>query len=234
MTKPNLIFLHGGPGFKDYLRPFFDSFQTKFHCHFYDQLQGRVSVSDLILQLDQFIQNISGTKILVGHSWGGVLAVEYAAQFENKLSALVLMATGLSHKHWQDEFQKEIERLGLVGASPEQIYLTVDEVEEGKAFLDQIMTTFSSETFDSLDESYLQTYDVSKKLSALKLPILNVYGEKDVRFPKRITSRFSELNSRIVSMEIRKAGHLFFYKEETRQLILKKFEELFLNKDTST
>lgn len=38
--KTNLIFLHGGPGFKDYLKDYFVELSNDFECIFYDQSRG--------------------------------------------------------------------------------------------------------------------------------------------------------------------------------------------------
>ena len=40
MSKHTIIFLHGGPGFKDYLKPYFNPLDSEFKCVFYDQKRG--------------------------------------------------------------------------------------------------------------------------------------------------------------------------------------------------
>ena len=80
-----VIFLHGGPGFTDYLQPYFDDIFIEHECVFYDQSQGKdIKMSDLIAQLDEQVNNCSSKPILVGHSWGGVLGTEYAKQNKTK------------------------------------------------------------------------------------------------------------------------------------------------------
>lgn len=210
------IFLHGGPGFKDYLRPFFNDLNSIF----YDQLQGdNVTLEDLIVQLDQIVDLTPGSKVLVGHSWGGVLAGEYASRFENKLSGLVIMSTGLNFKHWNDEFKEEKKRLGLENAAPEDIFLTSTELAVGRPFMDETWVGFSGETFDSLYESYIKTFDLTEKLQKLKLPILFIYGDKDVRFPVRVAESIKSILVNITELKIENAGHFPFLKEENRKKI---------------
>lgn len=58
--KPKLIFFHGGPGFQDYLKPYFNSLEEQFECIFFDQLRGpQVEMNDLLKQLDDIIQSSS-------------------------------------------------------------------------------------------------------------------------------------------------------------------------------
>lgn len=213
--------MHGGPGFKDYLAPYFEEFKSHFNTVFYDQLQGPdIKIENLLTQLDGIISEHPGKKILVGHSWGGVLAAEYAVRNEEKLSGLVLMSTGLNHKHWFDEFHAEKSRLGLSDAPPADIFLTADEREEGSVFLDKTWETFSGETFDRLNESYIQNFDLTERLPALKIPILNIFGEKDVRFPAAVARTLSRYNKNMQNVEITGRGHFPFLNQQGRRHIL--------------
>jgi len=189
--KATLIFLHGGPGFKDYLSPFFADLKDSFRCTFYDQHRGpNVTLEDLILQLDEFVSSSQGRVVLVGHSWGGVLGVEYASRRPEKVSGLVLMCTGLSHVQWFDEYHRELEEKGLSDASMEDIFLSSDERDVGVPFMETVGQTFSAETFERLNDRYLKTYDLTGVISALQIPILNIYGQMDVRFSTRVTKSF--------------------------------------------
>lgn len=220
MTKPVLIFLHGGPGFLDYLRPFFHELNDQVTTVFYDQLQGPdVKVTDLLKQLDEIVDSHTGKKILVGHSWGGVLGALYAIRNQNKLAGLVLMNTGLNHIHWYDEFRVEKNRLGLMDAPPHEIFLTADEREAGMALLDSTWQTFSGETFDSLEESYLRTFDLTASFGTLNIPLLNIFGEKDVRFPARVAKALRNYNHRLIDCEISGAGHFSFLQEVGKRKI---------------
>jgi pimeloyl-ACP methyl ester carboxylesterase len=219
-VKINLIFLHGGPGFKDYLKDYFVELSNDFECIFYDQSRGNtIGIDDLILQLDEIILKLVGKVVLVGHSWGGVLAVEYATRFQERVHGLVLMSTGLTSKHWYDEYYKEQEVLGLNEAPMEEIFLAEDEQVIGKPLLEFGEKTWSEETFISLDDSYLRKYDLIQSFSELKIPIINVFGEKDVRFPRRVTSSFKNYNQGVIELEIKGAGHFPFLKENGKNKI---------------
>ncbi len=225
-----LIFLHGGPGFQDYLEPYFTGLSSNFDCIFYDQLRGpQIKIEDLILQLDQRVNSIQGKKILVGHSWGAVLAVEYARRHQEKLSGLVMLCTGLNSDHWGKEYRNELEMLGLTNAGPEKIYLAQHEEHIGIPFLDKVGTTLSEETFASLTP-YLRSYDLTLFLNTIHLPILNIFGENDLRFPTRITRTFRKFNSNMLDLEIPKVGHFPFLSENGRARVYAGINATFKSK----
>src|SRR5215472_85841 len=98
-----MIVLHGGPDFDSaYLLPELDRLSDKFHLIYYDQRgRGRstdsVKPEDVTLEsemsdLDEVRQHFHLEKVvLLGHSWGTVLALEYALRHPERVSRLVLM-----------------------------------------------------------------------------------------------------------------------------------------------
>lgn len=226
--KTTLIFLHGGPGFKDYLKPFFSGLTEKFNCIFYDQLQGAgVRVENLLSELDEIMMKIPGEKVLVGHSWGGILAIEYASLLPKSVSGLVLMNTGLNSKHWSEEYHQELKRLGMEEAPMEKIFLTDSELKTGLPFLMQVEKTFSEPTFESLNEGYLGHFDTTSRFKNLQMPILNIFSEKDLRFPAYIARTFKDSNPNVRDFEIKNAGHFPFLMEEGRWQIYQIIEDAF-------
>lgn len=101
-----IVVVHGGPGMDHrYLRPAMDALAETHRVVFYDQRGGgrtEGEVSRATVNLDAFLGDISaladslrlGRFTLVGHSFGGVLAMHYAARHPERLRALVLMNTG--------------------------------------------------------------------------------------------------------------------------------------------
>lgn len=100
-----LIILHGGPDFDhSYLLPEMDRLADTFRLIYYDQ-RGRgksathvkaknvtiESESDDLDRLRQYFQFESFA--LLGHSWGGLLALEYALRHPRRVSRLILMNT---------------------------------------------------------------------------------------------------------------------------------------------
>jgi proline iminopeptidase len=107
---PPLVILHGGPDFNhNYLLPEMDAWSSAFRLIYYDQ-RGRgkssgdvrpedVSIESDIEDLDVLRQHFGLESFnLLGHSWGGLLAMEYATRHPNHLSRLILMnAAPMSH-----------------------------------------------------------------------------------------------------------------------------------------
>jgi len=100
---PPAIVLHGGPDFDiGYLLPDLDRLADRFRLIYYDQ-RGRgksadhVAPDDVTLasdvddvdQVRQHFQLESAT--LLGHSWGTVLALEYAVRHPTRVSRMILM-----------------------------------------------------------------------------------------------------------------------------------------------
>lgn len=218
--KKTIIFLHGGPGLKDYLKPYFSDLNSYFNCIFYDQIQGsKILLQDQLNELDQKVLSLSGDVYLVGHSWGGVLAANYVIRYPNKIKALVLMCTGLNFEVWTKAFHEELKKLGLEEATPEDIFLSAYEKEIGKSFLDNSWNGFSEETFDHLFKTYLEIYNIEKEFAELQIPIINIFAEKDVRFPAKIARTIADLNSNVKNFEISKAGHFPFLLPENREQV---------------
>jgi proline iminopeptidase len=98
-----VIVLHGGPDFDhNYLLPDLDQFQDLFRLIYYDQRgrgrsADRVRADDVTLasdlaDLDEVRQHFAlDAPILLGHSWGAVLALEYALRHPDRVSRLILM-----------------------------------------------------------------------------------------------------------------------------------------------
>ena len=101
-----IVVVHGGPDFDHaYFLPELDRLAESFRLLYYDQRgRGRsaegVRVEDVSLgsELDDLdrVRSHFGleTVAVLGHSWGGVLAMEYAVRHPERVSQLVLMGTG--------------------------------------------------------------------------------------------------------------------------------------------
>ena len=100
---PPAIVLHGGPDFDTaYLLPDLDQFADTYRLVYYDQ-RGRgksaegvkpdeVSLASEIEDVERVRQHFGlEAPTLLGHSWGTVLALEYALRFPGRVSRLILM-----------------------------------------------------------------------------------------------------------------------------------------------
>jgi proline iminopeptidase len=122
-----IIILHGGPDFNhDYFLPDLDRLSDSFRLIYYDQ-RGRgnsgenvqpeeVSIQSEIQDLERVRHYFQLDSVAVlGHSWGGLLALEYAIRHPDRVSHLILMNSApASH----DDFlllRQELPRKRAVG-----------------------------------------------------------------------------------------------------------------------
>ena len=103
---PPIVVLHGGPDFDHcYFLPELDRLADSFHLVYYDQRgRGRsaagvrpedVTLRSEVADLDRVRSEFGLESVAVaGHSWGGVLAMEYATRHPERVSHLILMNTG--------------------------------------------------------------------------------------------------------------------------------------------
>jgi len=100
-----IVVLHGGPDFNhNYLLPELDGLANAFRLIYYDQ-RGRgkssrgvgaetVSIQSEIDDLDRLRRYFGlDTIAVLGHSWGGLLAMEYATRHSERVSRLILLNT---------------------------------------------------------------------------------------------------------------------------------------------
>ena len=103
---PAIIVLHGGPDFdQSYLLPEMDRLSDSYRLIYYDQ-RGRgksasnvrpeeVTLASDIADLEKIRQSFHlESATLLGHSWGTVIALEYALKYPERVSHLILMNPG--------------------------------------------------------------------------------------------------------------------------------------------
>jgi proline iminopeptidase len=100
-----LLLLHGGPGATSEYFEAFDSYlpAAGVEYYYYDQLgSGRSDQPDdpSLWEIDRFVDEVEQVRqalgldrdnfVLLGHSWGGILAIEYALAHQDHLRCLVI------------------------------------------------------------------------------------------------------------------------------------------------
>jgi len=125
-ARPVIVVLHGGPG-NDYryLLPL-RALSDQYYVIFYDQRGSGLSprVSDDELTLDRFVADLdaigrtfspSEPILLIGHSWGAMLATAYLARYPERVSHAVLAEPGFLTPKLGDRFLGELDRRTKIG-----------------------------------------------------------------------------------------------------------------------
>ena len=208
-----MIVIHGGPGLDhSYMLPQMLGLSDKYKLIFYDQRACGKSVSDDPISMDLLIEDIEGIRDnlgfdsihVLGHSWGGLLAMKYAIKYPQKTTSLIL----LNSMAYSDTLRSQ--ELAAVDSSESQFYQKkMQEVmsseafknQEANAYEDLFRVIFEKEFYDPLRVSELTLdfpdnfaenskklqalgpdlakYDLGPDLLTLDLPALIIYGVKE-------------------------------------------------------
>ncbi|MCB0364473.1 MAG: alpha/beta hydrolase [Bdellovibrionaceae bacterium] len=207
-ANTRLVFLHGGPGFDDYMQEIFSEHFANYGI-FYTQSKGpNIKVSHLVGELNQKIQPNSKT-ILVGHSWGGVLALEALRypQIAQRVSGLVIISSPLLASQ-EAEFQRALAQLSEPSVA--NIFLSIAEKESWQPFLAKVMKTFDRELANRFRDSYLNKLNLAPVLSSLRIPVLHIYGSDDIRVPAAGQRAYTKFRPNLQVLEIPHGGHFPF------------------------
>ncbi len=185
---------------------------------FYDQRGSGQSLGfDLTastINMERFVKDLEAVRkqlkypkmILVGHSWGGLLAMNYAVTYPKHVEKLVLInsvpATSDGFKSFVSEFARRTTSIDskLKEIQDSKEYKQFDVIAVNKYFetlfqvyfykpeqINQLTLVITSAAAKSsmqvgkiFDQTYLQNYDLKSKLSKLKMPVLIVHGAQDI------------------------------------------------------
>ncbi len=121
--KIKLLLLHGGPGMTHEYFEVFDSYlpEAGIEYYYYDQLGSHYSDQpehpdlidlpryvDEVEQVRRALQLDASNFYLLGHSWGGLLAMEYALKYQQNLKGLIISNMMASTSSYNDYANKVI------------------------------------------------------------------------------------------------------------------------------
>jgi len=223
--KPPLLVLHGGPGLPSNSIQVLDKLsEYNRTIVFYDQLGCGKSdrpkdnkLWTLARFLDELntVQDTLGLKnfYILGHSWGSILAVEYALLKPKILKGLILSGPVLSVSKWISDANRLIddmpsktkkiikkhEAVGSInskeyeGAALEfdkkhycRIYPYPQPIQEGQKGknIDTYKIMWGPSEFHCTGN--LKGYDITNRLHLIKIPVLLTCGKYDMATPKTI------------------------------------------------
>lgn len=139
-----VLLLHGGPGLTHEYLEVFDSYfpGAKIEYYYYDQLGSYYSdqPSDPSLwELPRFVEEVEQVRkalglnkdnfFLYGHSWGGMLAMEYALKYQQHLKGLIIDSVMSSMPAYNEYTQKV-----LIPQIDPNIYARIKAIEKAGDF----------------------------------------------------------------------------------------------------
>ncbi|GAA0893093.1 proline iminopeptidase-family hydrolase [Fulvivirga kasyanovii] len=215
-SGPPMIVIHGGPVLDhSYFLPHFNTLSNNHQLIFYDQRAcgkssvdidtSSMSVAGFVDDIEQLRKKLNLEKIdLLGHSWGGLLAMYYAIQYPQNLNHLILSnSIPASTEGWQAEEQQLASRITKEDSLTRIEIMNSDEMKNRSASAIKKLMMLSFKTqfhnknlLDSLrvyiPEDFmarsakfrylgkdLASFDLYDDLRKVSVPTLIIYGEEE-------------------------------------------------------
>ncbi|MHA6261297.1 alpha/beta fold hydrolase [Sporosarcina sp. CAU 1771] len=205
--KSEFLFLHGAGGTKSKWR--YLSGDLKEVVAKYVDLAGRdgegnEDVSSIEKHAEYLSPQIKNNVILVGHSMGGLVAIELANRNKN-ITGIVLISS-----HYRIPVnEKFLEKL-KDGIYPDGFFYASYSKEIDKKVLDaekqeleEIPLQAAFSDFD-LSNNYLSGYE---RFSEIQVPILLLLGNEDRLLPENTKEALEEANKNVTTVLIENCGH---------------------------
>ena len=263
-----LIGLHGGPGATlDYLKVLEDLKRQGIRIVLYNQLgsdKSDVPKDHSYYTIEHYVEELEGVRValglgkkihLVGHSWGGMLAIAYALKYQENLSSLIIASCLASVPLAQRETDKLVEAMPFEARSKLQKYSRekrFGDPEYTRAYqkfvrephsyrgtqlpneLDYTLKHINRDVFSFMEgpddlnmTGTLKDWDVTDQLHSLKLPTLITVGRHDLLTPAVSESIHNHIpGSQLVIFE--NSAHFAMWEEKDKfvETIGKFIEEL--------
>lgn len=251
-ARSPILAINGGPGFSHtylHLSGAWEELAHRGPVVFYDQRgtgrsqelsQGRTStLQDNIDDLEALRRHLNYEKVtLLGHSWGGYLAMAYAAQHPDRLDSLVLVGT--AGPKWYEipdsgepsdlfeyifpDVSERRSRLGVTlgdaraAADDLSAYLSMLFLSEDKRdeFISGCRDCKLDREVNRLVNQDLRRFDLTPQLARFEFPVLIITGRYDINVAPLVAYR---IHQKIPSSELvffEKSGHMPFYEEPAK------------------
>jgi proline iminopeptidase len=224
-----VLLLHGGPACSHEYMEVFESFfpQEGFEFYEYDQLGSFYSdkpkdsslwtTARFVEEVEQVRKALGLTKdnfYLLGHSWGGILAIEYALKYQANLKGLIIsnmMSSCPAYGKYSEVLAKQIDPkvLDTIRAieargdfeSPKYMSLLIpnfyskhicrlaewpDPLNRGFNHTNKEIYTMMQGPSEFGIGGRLKDWDRSKDLPQIKVPVLTIGGQHDTMDPEHM------------------------------------------------
>ena len=242
-SGPPVILLSGGPGFDvDYMLPVGDFLPSSYQRVFLEQRgtgRSRVALTSETMTIHNVVEDLEGLRVhlkqerlfLVGHSWGGMLAMAYAAAHPDRIDRMILIGPGGPTLEFVTWFPDNIRmRLRPEDLEAERSWEEAEKrgVDADKATLEGIRAITPGYFFDRekglafakqlrdgavhvkvnqlLFEDMARHYDSRPGLQKLDRPVLIVQGHQDPVGDKTAEDIHASIKTSVLTY-LQKCGH---------------------------
>ena len=188
-----VIVIHGGPGMdQGYLLPGMAALAKKHQVVFYDQLGCGRSTATVIdeshITINSFVEDIETLRkalkfekvTIVGHSWGGMLAMYYAVKYPKNIKKLVLMNTVASSGI--HDFVEELEKRTLPSAGEfEKLKVSQEFINSDPQAIAQYYRLFFQYYFHNPKDLEKLNLQLEPKGAATGAKVAKILEERSVR-----------------------------------------------------
>ncbi|MBI2281827.1 MAG: proline iminopeptidase-family hydrolase [Bacteroidetes bacterium] len=214
-----IVVLHGGPGlFHNYLVANFEKLAEKYQIIFYDQRgcgktdfpkdTATITIQNFVEDLEAIRTHLKIEKMnLAGHSWGAILAINYAKQFPNNLNKLILISPAPANTEYFDQMFKnmqnkrkddDIKEMVKIMSSkdfddrkPEAVIAAIkigdkvnlaDQTKIDELYKSMIFTATSANNMllvNSIMEKNFFDYNITENMNLITCPTLIILGDLD-------------------------------------------------------
>ena len=243
-----IVMVHDGPGFNYlYFLPQFKELAKHYKLIFYDQRASGKSSADVdssSITMDNFIKDLEGIRKLFelkkmnlfGHSWGGLIAMNYAIKYPQNLRSLILSNTTPAESKLRNKIYYMLSRRATKKEGDELRKITSSNGFEekdpivmakfykllfapsfyNKKYVDSlniILPPDNAEKNKLLSLFPLYSYDINFQLQFVKCPTLIVTGDYDIIPPQANEEIHKDIkNSTLVTLK--NCGHFPFIEDK--------------------
>jgi len=194
-----LFLLQGGPGLEHtYLRPQMERLAGRYRLVFSDQRyigksegildSAKVTFDGFVQDVDSLRKSLGFESIhILGHSFGGLTAMAYAARFPDRVRTLVLMNSAGPDYHFFEQFGENLSRrMSDTDSLKLEEILRSDEYrnrrpEAHRGFLRTLFKSYFSDTSQAVQLNLAMTENTSRNRGKVNTWIWQDLGEYDLR-----------------------------------------------------
>jgi proline iminopeptidase len=247
-----IIVVHGGPGMAhNYLVPKFKRLTNNFKVIFYDQRAcgktngegnpDKITINNLVKDLETLRISLGIEKMnLVGQSFGGLIALNYAIKYTQNLKNLIILESAPASSDYEAEFEntimerftkKEKEKQSQIKES--EGFKNHDPEKHIEYYLSLFKAYFYDKTYhkelnfnyftkemlkknaisDPMFDKYIENFDIYDGLKKITCPTLIIHGKYDP-IPYQAIERMHQCITGSELILFEKCGHFAHIEKE--------------------